>query len=120
MRCFDAVLAVVLKWIAIERYPQGVYGPQYIYLSSHAIASHCRNWQQRRSNDVFLMYSGQISDIMGYTAEHMPRFNSISISGYHMQVGLTGLRKHSQSDFNKRKLVPQAPSNLRSQLLMEL
>jgi methylmalonyl-CoA mutase len=26
-----------------------------------------------------------ISDIIGYTAEHMPRFNSISISGYHMQ-----------------------------------
>lgn len=26
-----------------------------------------------------------IEDIMGYTAEHMPRFNSISISGYHMQ-----------------------------------
>ncbi|WP_259782070.1 methylmalonyl-CoA mutase [Aestuariispira ectoiniformans] len=26
-----------------------------------------------------------ISDIIGYTASHMPRFNSISISGYHMQ-----------------------------------
>lgn len=26
-----------------------------------------------------------IADIIGYTAEHMPRFNSISISGYHMQ-----------------------------------
>ncbi|MEL7452413.1 MAG: methylmalonyl-CoA mutase, partial [Pseudomonadota bacterium] len=26
-----------------------------------------------------------ISDIFGYTSEHMPRFNSISISGYHMQ-----------------------------------
>ncbi|MBH23718.1 MAG: methylmalonyl-CoA mutase [Myxococcales bacterium] len=26
-----------------------------------------------------------IADIFGYTAEHMPRFNSISISGYHMQ-----------------------------------
>ena len=26
-----------------------------------------------------------IQDIMGYTATHMPRFNSISISGYHMQ-----------------------------------
>ncbi|MBT8218579.1 MAG: methylmalonyl-CoA mutase [Bacteroidia bacterium] len=25
-----------------------------------------------------------ISDIFGYTSEHMPRFNSISISGYHM------------------------------------
>jgi methylmalonyl-CoA mutase len=26
-----------------------------------------------------------ISDIIGYTAHHMPKFNSISISGYHMQ-----------------------------------
>ena len=26
-----------------------------------------------------------VSDIIGYSAEHMPRFNSISISGYHMQ-----------------------------------
>ena len=26
-----------------------------------------------------------ISDIMGYLAARMPRFNSISISGYHMQ-----------------------------------
>ncbi len=26
-----------------------------------------------------------VSDLFAYTAEHMPRFNSISISGYHMQ-----------------------------------
>ena len=26
-----------------------------------------------------------IADIIGYTAEHMPRYNSISISGYHIQ-----------------------------------
>jgi methylmalonyl-CoA mutase len=26
-----------------------------------------------------------VSDIIGYTADHMPRFNPISISGYHMQ-----------------------------------
>jgi len=26
-----------------------------------------------------------IGDIIGYTAKHMPKFNSISISGYHMQ-----------------------------------
>ncbi len=26
-----------------------------------------------------------ITDIIGYTARHMPKFNSISISGYHMQ-----------------------------------
>jgi len=26
-----------------------------------------------------------IGDIFGYTSSHMPKFNSISISGYHMQ-----------------------------------
>lgn len=26
-----------------------------------------------------------IGDIFGYTAAHMPKYNSISISGYHMQ-----------------------------------
>ncbi|WP_193368590.1 methylmalonyl-CoA mutase [Pelagibius marinus] len=26
-----------------------------------------------------------VADIIGYTSQHMPRFNSISISGYHMQ-----------------------------------
>ncbi len=26
-----------------------------------------------------------VSDIMGYTAAYMPKFNSVSISGYHMQ-----------------------------------
>ena len=26
-----------------------------------------------------------VADIFRYTAEHMPRFNSISISGYHIQ-----------------------------------
>ena len=26
-----------------------------------------------------------VADIMGFTATHMPKFNSISISGYHMQ-----------------------------------
>ena len=26
-----------------------------------------------------------VSDIIGYTSKHMPRYNSISISGYHMQ-----------------------------------
>jgi methylmalonyl-CoA mutase len=26
-----------------------------------------------------------VADIIGYTAQHMPRFNSVSISGYHMQ-----------------------------------
>ena len=26
-------------------------------------------------------------DVMAYTAQHMPRFHPISISGYHMQAG---------------------------------
>ena len=35
-----------------------------------------------------------ISDIFGYTADHMPQFNSISISGYHMQeAGATQLQE---------------------------
>lgn len=28
-----------------------------------------------------------VGDIMGYVSRHMPKFHSISISGYHMQVG---------------------------------
>lgn len=28
-----------------------------------------------------------VADIMAYTAQRMPKFNSISVSGYHMQVG---------------------------------
>ena len=32
-----------------------------------------------------------VSDILGFTARHMPKFNAISISGYHMQeAGATG------------------------------
>jgi methylmalonyl-CoA mutase len=35
-----------------------------------------------------------VADIIGYTARHMPRFNSISISGYHMQeAGATGVQE---------------------------
>ena len=30
-----------------------------------------------------------ISDIFEYTAQHMPKFNSISISGYHAEAGAT-------------------------------
>src|SRR5213596_3833460 len=34
-----------------------------------------------------------VSDIIEYTARHMPRFNSISISGYHMQeAGATAVQ----------------------------
>ncbi|MBS4045175.1 MAG: methylmalonyl-CoA mutase [Alphaproteobacteria bacterium] len=35
-----------------------------------------------------------IADIIGYTAQHMPKFNSISISGYHMQeAGATAVQE---------------------------
>ncbi len=35
-----------------------------------------------------------VADIIGYTARNMPRFNSISISGYHMQeAGATGVQE---------------------------
>ena len=35
-----------------------------------------------------------VSDIIGYTVNHMPRFNSISISGYHMQeAGATNVQE---------------------------
>ena len=33
-----------------------------------------------------------VSDIMAYTAKAMPRFNSISVSGYHMQVPARSIR----------------------------
>src|SRR5687768_1140551 len=35
-----------------------------------------------------------VADIIAYTAQHMPRFNSISISGYHMQeAGATSVQE---------------------------
>ncbi|BBC72205.1 methylmalonyl-CoA mutase [Altererythrobacter sp. B11] len=35
-----------------------------------------------------------VSDIIAYTSEHMPRFNSISISGYHMhEAGATAVQE---------------------------
>src|SRR5204862_1170082 len=35
-----------------------------------------------------------VADIIEYTSEHMPRFNSISISGYHMQeAGATAVQE---------------------------
>ena len=35
-----------------------------------------------------------VADIIAYTAQHMPRFNSISISGYHMQeAGATAVQE---------------------------
>ena len=40
-----------------------------------------------------------VSDIIGYTSEHMPRFNPISISGYHM---LEAGRRASRSSHSPR------------------
>ena len=55
-----------------ERHPQGVHGPQHLHLSPGAPSMRI------------------VSDIIGYTSEHMPRFNPISISGYHMlEAGAT-------------------------------
>src|SRR3546814_4708803 len=35
-----------------------------------------------------------VADIIAYTSEHMPRFNSISISGYHMhEAGATAVQE---------------------------
>jgi methylmalonyl-CoA mutase len=35
-----------------------------------------------------------VADIIGYTSQHMPKFNSISISGYHMQeAGATAVQE---------------------------
>ncbi len=41
-----------------------------------------------------------VADIIGYTAEHMPRFNSISISGYHMQeAGATAVQELAFTEY---------------------
>ena len=37
-----------------------------------------------------------IGDIFSYTAANMPRFNSISISGYHMQEGVFAVQERSR------------------------
>ena len=50
-----------------ERHPQRIHGAQHLHLSA-----------RHRSLRI-------ISDIFAYTSAHMPKFNSISISGYHMQ-----------------------------------
>ena len=34
-----------------------------------------------------------IGDIIAYTSEHMPRYNSISISGYHQEAGATAVQE---------------------------
>ena len=50
-----------------ERHPQGVHGPQHLHLPARSSAC------------------GSSRDIFAYTAQNMPQFNSISITGYHMQ-----------------------------------
>jgi methylmalonyl-CoA mutase len=67
-----------------ERHSERVHGPQHLHLSAAA------------SMRI-------ISDIFAYTSQNMPKFNSISISGYHMQeagatadleLGLHAGRRH--------------------------
>ena len=50
-----------------ERHPQGVHGPQHLHLPARA--EHADRGRHHRAT----------------RPQHMPRFNSISISGYHMQ-----------------------------------
>ena len=59
-----------------ERHPQGVHGPQHLHLSARALDA-----DRRRHHRL-------------HGAENMPKFNSISISGYHMQeAGATGVQE---------------------------
>jgi methylmalonyl-CoA mutase len=67
-----------------ERHSERVHGPQHLHLSAAA------------SMRI-------ISDIFAFTSQNMPKFNSISISGYHMQeagatadleLGLHAGRRH--------------------------
>ena len=43
-----------------------------------------------------------ISDIIGYTSENMPKFNSISISGYHMQEAGANLVQELAYTYGRR------------------
>ncbi len=50
-----------------------------------------------------------VADIIEYTAEHMPRFNSISISGYHMQeAGATAVQELAYTVADGREYVRAA------------
>jgi methylmalonyl-CoA mutase len=50
-----------------------------------------------------------ISDIIGYTSEHMPKFNSISISGYHMhEAGATAVQELAFTIADGREYAKQA------------
>jgi len=50
-----------------ERHPQRVHGAEHVHLSARTVPC------------------ASVGDIFRFTAENMPKFNSISISGYHMQ-----------------------------------
>ena len=53
-----------------------------------------------------------VSDIIGYTAENMPKFNSISISGYHMQeAGATNVQELAYTIADGIEYVRTAMSN---------
>ena len=59
-----------------ERHSEGVHGPQHLYLPRPS-----RAWRI-------------VSDIIAYTSANMPKFNSISISGYHMhEAGATAVQE---------------------------
>ena len=45
-----------------------------------------------------------ISDIMGYTGAHMPKFNSISISGYHMQEAGADAKLEVRKEKKERRI----------------
>ena len=50
-----------------------------------------------------------VGDIIAYTAEHMPRFNSISISGYHMhEAGATAVQELAYTLADGREYVRAA------------
>jgi methylmalonyl-CoA mutase len=53
-----------------------------------------------------------IADIMAYTSKHMPKFNSISISGYHMQEA--GAPAHLELAFTLADGLECAPLSARS------
>ena len=46
-----------------------------------------------------------VSDIFAYTAAHMPKFNSISISGYHMQEAGATLRPRARLYARRRRRI---------------
>ena len=49
-----------------------------------------------------------VADIIAHTATHMPRFNSISISGYHMQeAGATLVQELAYTAGRRHRLCPR-------------